>query len=174
MGKTDTIKRRAIYVYLPSLGQKARWEECARAQGVSVSKFVVAHVENSISQVEDASYQSMGDLWREIKDLREQLAKVAKEKHILEVAIERLEEELRRYRAQPFLEDGFVGVRSYQKELVELLKEGRTVGSQEILSRLRIKPTEEDAVKAVSRQLENLENYGIVKSSSKGWRWTLK
>lgn len=171
MGKTDTIKKRAIYVYLPSVEQKKRWDECAQKQGVSLSKFVVEHVENSLRQVEEANYKSMGELWKESKQLKEQLDKEAREKHVLEIAIERLEEELRRYRAQPFLDEKFVGARRYQKELVEILREGRVVSSDDILSRLRISPSEQEAVKAVSKQLENLESYGIVRSSPKGWKW---
>lgn len=122
-------------------------------------------------QEEDPSYRSRGDLWRAAKELRGQLNKVTREKRVLEIAIERLEEELRRYRAQPFLEEDFVGVRRYQKELVEILREGRVVSSNEILSRLRIDPSEQEAVKAVSKQLENLEDYGVVRSSPKGWKW---
>ena len=171
MGKTETIKKRAIYVYLPSIEQKERWEGYARKQGTSISKFVVEHVENSLRQEEDPGYKSRGDLWRAAKELRGQLDKVTREKRVLEIAIERLEEELRRYRAQPFLEEDFVGVRRYQKELVEILREGRVVSSNEILSRLRIDPSEQEAVKAVSKQLENLEGYGVVQSSPKGWKW---
>ena len=171
MGKTETIKKRAIYVYLPSVEQKERWEGYAGKQGTSISKFVVEHVENSLRQEEDPCYKSRGDLWRAAKELRGQLDKVTREKRVLEIAIERLEEELRRYRAQPFLEEDFVGVRRYQKELVEILREGRVVSSNEILSRLRIDPSEQEAVKAVSKQLENLEDYGVVRSSPKGWKW---
>jgi regulator of replication initiation timing len=171
LGKTETIKERAIYVYLPSADQKERWENCARAQGTSISKFVIEHVEDSLRQDEDRSYQSRSELWRTIQELKEQLEKVSREKHVLEIAAERLEEELGRYRSQPFLEETFVGVRRYQKELVEILKEGRVVSDDEILSRLRIKPSEQEAVKAVSKQLENLESYGFVQSSPRGWKW---
>lgn len=171
MGRTETIKKRAIYVYLPSVEQKERWEEYARRQGTSISKFVTEHVENSLRQEEEPSYQSRGDLWRMVKELKEQLHKATREKKVLELALERLEAELRRYRAQPFLEEDFMGVRGYQKELVEILREGKVVGSDEILSRLGIDPSEQEAVKAVSKQLENLEGYGLVKSSPKGWKW---
>ena len=171
MGKTETIKQRAIYVYLPSVEQKERWEDCAKKQGASVSKFVVEHVEDSLRQVEDSSYKSSSELWKETRELKEQLDKVTREKRVLEIAMDRLEEELRRYRAQPFLDDNFVGVRKYHRELVGLLKEGQTVSSEEILSRLRINPSEQEAVKAVSKQLENLEAYGLVSMSPKGWRW---
>lgn len=174
MGKTETIKKRAIYVYLPSMEQKDRWEEYARKYGVSISKFVVEHVENSLRQEEDSSYKSRGELWRTNRELREKLDQVIGEKHVLEIAMERLEEELRRYRAQPFLEENFVGVRRYQRELIEVLREGRVTSSGEILSRLRIDPSEQEAVKAVSKQLGNLEAYGLIQSSPKGWRWIEK
>ena len=171
MGKTETIKERSIYVYLPSVEQKKRWDEYANKHGMSVSKFVVEQVENSLSQVEDKSYKSMGALWLENKQLKDQLDKVNRDKHVLEVALERLEAELRRYRAQPFLDENFVGLRSYPKELVEILRDRKLVSSEEILRRLRIQPTETEAVKAISKQLANLEAYGVVKSLPKGWKW---
>jgi hypothetical protein len=33
LGKTETIKERSIYVYLPSTEQKKRWDESAEKQG---------------------------------------------------------------------------------------------------------------------------------------------
>ena len=171
MGKTETIKERSIYVYLPSLAWKKRWDDCAKKQGTSISKFVIEHVEDSLRQIEDSDYKPIARVMVEFRQLKEQLEKVSREKHVLEIAIERLEEELRRYRAQPFLDGHFVGVRSYQRELINILREGRLISGEELLSRLGIRPTEYEAVKAVSKQLENLEGYGLVISSSKGWRW---
>ena len=62
LGKTETIKERAIYVYLPSIEQKGRWEQYAKRQGANISKFVAEHVEDSLKQVEDSSYKSSGEL----------------------------------------------------------------------------------------------------------------
>ncbi len=89
----------------------------------------------------------------------------------MEIAFDRLEKELKQYRAQPFLDDDFVGLRRYQKELVEILREGRFVSNDEILHRLCIDVSDQDEIKAVSKQLENLEGYGLVRSSPKGWKW---
>ena len=171
MGKTETIKKRSIYVYLNSLDQKQRWQEYAKKQGTSISKFVVERVENALSQDEDDSYKSRGELWGEIKELKEQLDKVGREKRVLEIALDRLEEELRRYRAQPFLDEDFTGVRHYQKGLIDILKEGGHRDNEEILSRLGIRVSEQEAVKAVAKQLENLEAYGLVRSTPRGWVW---
>jgi hypothetical protein len=34
-----------------------------------------------------------------------------------------------------------------------------------------INPTEFELVKAVSKQLEDLEAYGMIEATSKGWKW---
>jgi hypothetical protein len=62
-------------------------------------------------------------------------------------------------------------VRRYEKGLITVLREGRVVSSQEILSRLGISISEREAVTAIGKQLENLEKYGLVRSSPKGWKW---
>ena len=171
MGKTETIKERAIYVYLPSRGLAERWKEAAKRQGTSVSKFVIEHVENSLRQEEEPRYKSRGELWKEITCLREEAKEKAREKRILEHVVEKLEKEIRRYRAQPFLQPDFEGVRSFQKELIDTLKEGGVISSEELLAKLDIDPLEHEAVKAIYKQLEILQAYGLVESSPRGWKW---
>ncbi len=171
MGKTETIKDRVVYVYLPSVEAVKRWKEAARKQGTSVSKFVVEHVENSLRQEEEPGYKSRGELWKEIQRLREELKETAREKKLLEHVVEKLEREVRRYRAQPFLQSDFEGVRRFQKELIEALKGGGVISSEELLSRLGIEPAEHEAVKAVYKQLEILQAYGLVEPSPRGWKW---
>jgi len=51
-GKTRTIKDRAIYVYLSSLEMVEDWKQRAGKAGMSVSKFVVERVEESIRREE--------------------------------------------------------------------------------------------------------------------------
>jgi hypothetical protein len=46
--KTETIEDRAIYVYLPSLEMALDWKRKAEKSGVSVSKFVIERVEDSL------------------------------------------------------------------------------------------------------------------------------
>ena len=171
MGKTETIKERAIYVYLPSVELVKRWKHAAQKQGTSVSKFVIEHVENSLRQEEEPGYKSRGELWKEIKRLREELKETARQKRLLDLVVDKLEKEVRRYRAQPFLQPDFEGVRSFQKELIKALREGGVISSKELLSKLDIDPFEHEAVKAINKQLEILQAYGLVEPSPRGWRW---
>jgi hypothetical protein len=89
-----------------------------------------------------------------------------------EVVLQRYEAELRRYRAEPFQGEKFAGIRPYSKELVEILKARGHVGSYQILELLGIAPGEAEAIKAVSKQLEELEKFNLIKADGKGWHWT--
>jgi hypothetical protein len=93
--------------------------------------------------------------------LCEQLEKALQTNRVLEIAIERLEAEVRRYRAHPFLDDSITGILLYQKALIEVLRAaGRSVESNELLSCLGIALMEQEAVQVISKQLEYLEDYG--------------
>jgi hypothetical protein len=69
------------------------------------------------------------------------------------------------------LESEFGGVRAYEKELIELFKKQKTVRSDEILESLKVDPRNSDLVKAVNKQLELLERYGVIEPIIGGWRW---
>jgi len=89
----------------------------------------------------------------------------------LKKLVENLDNELRRYRVKPFIEEGFVGVRMFDKELIELLRRGGSYTQEEILAHLSIDPSDTDLVKAVSKQLEALEGYGLLEYKGRGWKW---
>ena len=171
MGKTETIKQRAIYVYLPSIEMVERWKDLAKKQGTSISKFVAEHVENSLMQEEEPEYRSRSSLIEENQKLKERLEDREKRIRHLELLVEKLEEDLRRYRAQLFLDEDFAGVRSYERKLIEVLREPGVHGNEELLSRLGVKPTEHEAVQAIYKQLERLQSYGLVKATPRGWLW---
>ncbi len=169
--KTETIKERSIYVYLPSHVMVKAWKKRAKKQGVSISKFVIEHVENSLQQEEDPTYKPLGDLVKEINELRDQIKEMSDDNRQKKIVIERLDNELRKYRAEVFLEERFEGVRKYDKELIGILKRRGVVDSDELLKDLGIDPRDSNLVIAVSKQLENLEAYGLVSSTKRGWRW---
>jgi len=176
-GKTETIKERALYIYLPSLEMTEEWKKLAEKEKLSISKFIIENVENSLKQREDYSkehgYISKGELIGQIKELEEENSKLRKDNEMLRAAFERLDGELKRYRMEPFLNEEFAGMRKYEKKLIELLRgaKGRMVRSDQILDRLSINSNDRDAVRAINRELENLERYGLLELVPGGWRW---
>jgi len=170
--KTETIKERAIYVYLPTQCITQKWKKLAKNSGVSVSKFVIEHVENSLQQEENKqAYISRVELLDEMKKIKEENEKLHKDNKMLDNLVARLEEELRGHRVKPFLEENFARIRKYEIELIKLLKSRGEVRKEGVLEPLGINPMDTDVVKGIKKQIENLERYGLVKDMGGKWRW---
>ena len=168
--KTETIKERSIYVYLPSKEMVDEWKKKAQAAGMSVSKFVIENVEGGLRRDEEG-FTPRAELLGRVTKLEEENTELRKKTKILDGAINNLDSELQSYRAQPFLNNNFTGFRKYEKDLIQLLRKRKKVDSTEILDALGIDPTKSDVVKAINRQLENLERYGLVRPILGGWEW---
>jgi len=115
-------------------------------------------------------YLSRLELIRRLKGAEGELKQLRSENRLLHKLVENLDKELKRYRAKPFLDDAYVGVRQFDKNLIELLRGGGILSDEEILSSLNIDPADTDFVKAASKQIEALEAYGLVEFTGKGWR----
>ena len=171
----EGLKERSIYVYLPSEQIAQDWKAKAKKASTSVSEFVFEHVSNSLRQEEgEEGYKARTELIHDLRGKDESIRKISRENEVLNLALERLENELRRYRAEPFLQEEFRGARSYDKKLIELLKKGEAIDSDHLLHLLKIDSRETPLVKAVDKQLQNLEAYGLVEKTRRGWKWISK
>jgi hypothetical protein len=165
------LQNRTVYVYLSSEKELQNWKQRAEKSHVPLSQFVHEHVSNSLRQEEGEDYKPRTKLIEELRQKDETIEKLTRENEITKLALERVENELRRYRAEPFAQENFQGVRKYDRKLIELLKNGQAVDSDHLLRLLRINPRETDLVKAVNNQLENLEAYGLIQKTRRGWKW---
>ena len=159
-------KSRYVYLYLPSQTDKERWEKLAAKAQTPLSKFCIEIIESALAENEGPKprkqiVKELESLKKENKALRDDI----KQKTIV---LDKYETELKRYRSQAFTRDDFEGVRRYSKELVEILKRMGSVDSNRLLEELGIDPRESDLVKAVSRQLEDLEEYGMIEVDARG------
>ncbi len=177
MGKTETIKKRRVDVYLPSLEAKEKWTALAEEAGMSLSKFIAHVVEDALDEEEPTVDPQ--SLLEELESLRGNLQRAEERTRMLEALRDKLDEELRRYRAQPFLEPDFEGVRSLDAKLIDLLRghlnlhgEPKPLHPGRILERLGVRPHEVEATKAVNAQLEALVDYRLVESTPTGYRWS--
>lgn len=171
-GKTKTIKKRAIYVYLPSQAMAENWKNQADQAGTSISKFVIDKVEDSLRQEQgEEGYLNRLDLINKLSKQEEELKKLRKDNRLQEKLIDNLDNEAKMFRAKPFLEDSFQGIRRYDKELINLLKEGGSITAEELLIKLNVDSSQTEIIKALNKQLEMLENYGLVEYLGRGWKW---
>lgn len=177
MGKTETIKERTIWIYLPTIEQKQQWDKIAKDKGTSLSKWIINTIEDTLN-VSKGEVKSRKEIDKENKALRKEIGELQAKLRQITIIRDNLEKEIRKYRAEPFLTTSFEGIRKYDKELIALLKQAKThegknrfIDNDEILSRLGVEYTETDAMKAISNQLSRLEGYGLIESGTKGWRW---
>jgi flagellar motility protein MotE (MotC chaperone) len=170
--RAGSIKERSVYVYLPSVEMFTDWKGRAKKSNVPLSQFVMEHVTNSLRQeAGEEGYKPRAELIEELRKKDEANEKLTRELEITKLALERVEGQLRRYRAEPFLDEGFRGKRRYDEKLIEILKKSKPIDSNQLLHQLRISPKETDLVKALSNQLESLQSYGLVQKTHHGWKW---
>jgi hypothetical protein len=120
---------------------------------------------------EESDFKPRGELVKEIGKLRSDNKLLRDDLNQKKIVLEKYETELKRYRSQAFVENKFEGVRKYNRELIAVLKQGIVQDSYRLLEELGIDPNDSQLVKAVSQQLEELETYGLVTSTKRGWRW---
>ena len=162
-------RSRYIWVYANSKAQKERWQALAEKAKTPLSAWCISIIEERLAEDEEhiprhRAAKELEALKAENKALRDDLRQK-------EVVLQRYEAELRRYRSEPFQAETFQGIRPYSKELVDILKARGHVGSYQILELLGIAPGEAEAIKAVSKQLEELEKFNLIKADGKGWQW---
>jgi hypothetical protein len=162
-------KSRYVYLYLPSAEDKARWEKLAKEAKVPLSKFVIEVFESALA--EESDFKPRGELVKEIGQLRGENKELRDDLKQKKIVLEKYENELKRYRSEAFLDDCFEGTRKYNQQILQILKRGVTVDSYGLLEELGIDPKDSDLINAVSRQLEDLEGYGLITNTSRGWRW---
>ena len=170
MGKTESIKERRVDVYLDTLDRKERWTELAEEADESLSKFVQRCVEYAIERG-GPDFAELGERSKQIQELKEEVSELRKEVEQKNIVIEKLQSDLQRHRLEPFIEDDYEGVREYDRELIEILQGADRITGDELVRRLDIDPSESDLMQAVDRQLQQLEDYGLIDNTAKGWRW---
>ena len=162
-------RSRYIWLYCKSREQKEQWQALAEKADTPLSAWCASIIEERLA--EDNGLMPRHKLAKELESLKADNESLREDLRRKELVLERYETELRRYRAEPFQGEQFAGIRPYSKELVEILKARGHVSSYQILELLGIAPGEAEAIKAVSKQLEELEKFNLIKADGKGWQW---
>jgi hypothetical protein len=162
-------RSRYIWLYCKSREQKEQWQALAEKADTPLSAWCASIIEERLA--EDNGLMPRHKLAKELESLKADNESLREDLRRKELVLERYETELRRYRAEPFQGEQFAGIRPYSREIVEILKARGHVGSYQILELLGIAPGEAEAIKAVSKQLEELEKFNLIKADGKGWQW---
>lgn len=170
MGKTDTIKDRRVDVYVDTIERKERWSRVAEEEGESLSKFVQQCVEYAIEKG-GPDFTELAEESKEIQELKEEVNDLKLDIEQKEIVIEKQKTELKKLRSQPFLEEDFEGTRKYDEDVIDELKNADRLPADELIRRLDVDPSDAELVEGINTQLQQLEDYGLVRSSPQGWVW---
>ena len=162
-------RSRYIWLYCKSREQKEQWQALAEKADTPISAWCASIIEERLA--EDNGLMPRHKFANVLESLKADNGSLREDLRRKELVLERYEAELRRYRAEHFQGEQFAGIRPYSKVLVEILKARGHVGSYQILELLGIAPGEAEAIKAVSKQLEELEKFNLIKADGKGWQW---
>lgn len=154
---------------MPSKADKERWHALAEKAKTPLSTFCISIIEERLA--EEDGFKPHSKVTKELENLKTENKILRDDLRQKEIVLERYEAELKRYRAQPFQAEDYQGMRPYSGELVEILKKRGSVDSYRLLEALGIDPRESELVKAVSKQLEELEAYKLIKTDGRSWRW---
>ena len=144
---------------------------------MSVSNYIFEIVDNHIRQnigiyTRNDVFQKMNKFEKQNEILRNENVELQKKVDLLNMLVDRYETQLQTYRNKTFIEnDKFEGVREYQQNLIDLFKKRTSVGEDEIIDLLHIDPGDVDTLKAISKQVDLLLEYGVIQKIRGGWRW---
>lgn len=176
--RTKTTRKRAVTLYLPTEEMKDNWYKIAKEKkGMSVSNFIIEIVEDYLQK--NKEFSTKDDIFNQLKKFTSQNKRLQIENMELQKKVEmlnlltnRYENQLMKYRNKTFIENGkFEGIREYHQSLIELFKRKISVNEDELVDLLHINPSDKDSLKAISKQIENLEDYGLIQSIRGGWKW---
>jgi len=97
LGKTATIKKRVVMVYLPTEELVKQWKDYAARHDVSVSQFVYELVDNTIRKA-DASFTPREVLEKQVSDLQAELRRLTERLTQAENLVKENDETIAKYR----------------------------------------------------------------------------
>ena len=175
--KPTNIKQRTVYVYVPDEKIYDYWKKSAKKAGVSVSAFVQEAME--VYQLSKDPLMSKNSIDKKYKDslvkidsLREQNVELYRKLERMDTLLDRYEKQVKDLENEKFLsDDHFIGIRRYNRRLIELFKKEKYLNEEMILDKLHIPPNDVKSIRAIDKQIENLLNYGVIKPQKGGYFW---
>ena len=98
----------------------------AKQNGMSFSSWVVNNVQENLENRADTGL-SRKKLEEENNSIKEELATLQKKLRDITIIKENLEKDIKKYRSEPFIQSDFQGIRSYDKNLIDILRNEKPI-----------------------------------------------
>lgn len=171
LGKTETIRQRAVNVYLPTAEMLGKWKSEAERYGVPLSCFIVETVDDSIRK-NPAGVTPREALEKELNDTKAELKQSRARLESAEEALKRADVTVADYRAklsEPVLPSTDA---EFTSRLIELFLAEKVLNIDEVPEKLGVELTDSKAVERLKSSVDLLKKAGLVESGMMEWRWT--
>ena len=162
-------RKRYIWLYCHSVEDKKRYQELANEAGIPLSKYLLGIIDDALATKEDS--ENRVTIVKELDALKEENKKLRDDLRMRVILIERLEDENKKHKEAAFLNPSFTGMREYNPEIIEAIKNFGPIRTPKLLEKLNMDSGDIQGLEALSIQLENLESHGLVERSPRGWMW---
>ena len=158
---------RRTEIYFPSENFLKKWKARSDAADMTLSAWIFETVEQTL----DDSAPPAEDLVQEKTTLLEENRRLRKDNVNLSKLMEAYKTEAFTLRNEIFLQKDLKGSGKFDEHLVEVLRSGGVWRAQDLLKELDVDTKDIDAIQIVTRQLQALQDIGVVKESATGWKW---
>jgi hypothetical protein len=151
----------------PSSQELERWEALAKKARMKFNRWVFSMVELQLI----VESQDLEEICTQKTSLQSENLKLKRDKERIEARLEDLETEVFKLRNKLFAMEKPEGIGEFDKELLDLLRQGLTWSNKTLLDALDVDSSNVEAIQILTRQLQTLQDLKLVKESANGWRW---
>jgi hypothetical protein len=159
---------RRFELYFPSAEDLKRWKSIAEAAKMPFAKWIYETVEQHLASKEIGPRP---DQLKELSELKEEVQQLRAMIRTKDSLLQKLETDLYKSKFAGFEEADGEGLFSYDVQLIEVLKRGKTIEGYSILRELGIDPKDSQVIRLLKNQLEELRKFGLITETANGWRW---
>ena len=169
LGKTETIKERAVTVYVPTSNMFEEWKAEAAMHGVSVSRFVCELVDEAIRDG-DANFTPREELEKQIKDLMIEVMKLTERLTQAEALLKQDSETIAKYRERVSAIPSKIDA-AFTRKLAGLFLEREVIPLNDIPGLLGIKFSDANGMAKISDSMVFLTACGLIDQNLAEGRW---
>ena len=169
-GRTETLKQRAVYLYVPTEKMLAKWKTEADHYGMSLSGFLVEVIDDAMRR-NPAGLTPREKVEKELSQAISDLQAVRMQRDSFRSRLEDSEATVARYRES--LEDVFSYVpdEKMQKKVVSLFLKRGGWQIDDFTREAGADAGKSEELSKIQRTIEHLKRIGLVEGDFGEWRW---
>jgi hypothetical protein len=163
----EKYKGRRTEVYFPSQKFLEKWKGQSKSAKMTLSSWIFQTVETSL----DTSTTSIQEITRAKSSLQDENRQLRRDLENTMKLMEVYKTEVFTLRNEVFLKTDLNGRGKFDDRLLRTLRSGGVWRARDILRELDVDAKDIDAIQIVTKQLQTLQDIGIVQESAVGWKW---